>query len=438
MLPKYISTNYTMLDLYFTNLKLEPNCTYCCSLDSLGGELELHVSEHALEHNALVHIPASSIWQNHTFTFRLNDVKRSLQQFVNYGISFNKTLWPEHAYGAVIADTYVDNFRIYKKEDPEQQLVDGGDFEEELSDAVYHQNWKKILFSEDSRTFGVTRTVDPLNPTNHCLKIPSAINQPTYSPSINLRAVSFGHIDNNHIPVENILLEITSRHHFLLIESGAVAFNGSLVEKGNLLYFPPHTTYHYCCHPDVDGSYYWLTVEGTDADVLVEECGLTERCVMSVSNLRSLTQQIDEMLRVKEYGLVQQYELNAHLQLLFSNLQRQLVSTNINQHHRELLKEIVDRISRYPEYPISNAKLAQKCNLSEHYFITLFKQYTNDTPQEYRIKVLMAKACNQLEKTDQTVQEIAYLLGFSDPAYFSRLFRKTKGISPRQYRKNIK
>ena len=438
MPPKYITANYTMMDLYFAGLQLEPNCTYCCTLDSLGGELELHVSEYALEKGALVYIPPSPVWQTHTFSFRLGDKPFSLNQFVNYGISFNKTLWAEHANGTVITDTYVDNVRIYKADDPTVQLVDGGDFEAELSDPIYNRNWNRKILGKKGKGFGVTRVVDPLNPDNHCLKIPSVVTRPTYSPSIGLHAVSFGHIDSNPQPVESIVLEAQPQHHLLIVESGAVSLGAVTVTKGHLLYFPPYSTYHYRCQPHAEALYYWLTVDGADADVLFAECGLTKQCVKPISNPRSLNQRIDEMLRVNENGLLQQYELNAHLQLLFTHLQRQVAPIDMNPRHREQLKEIVHRIERYSERPISNAALAQKCSLSENYFITLFKQYTGDTPQEFRRKILVCRACNLLETTDLSIQEISYLLGLNDPMYFSRLFRKIQGVSPLKYRKNLK
>lgn len=438
MSSKYISANYRTLELYFDGLCLEPNCTYCCTLDALGGELELYVSEHALEYGSLVCIPPSSVWQTHTFSFRLGDKPRSLKQFVSYGICFNKTLWPEHANGAVIADTYVDNFRICKADDPTVQLVDGGDFEAEPSDPIYDRNWRKQILGSKGESFGATIVADPLNHDNHCLKIPSVVKRPRYSPSIALRAVSYGHIDGNHRPVENIVLEATPQHHLLLVIEGTVTFGNTPIEKGHLLYFPPQSTYHYCCQPHAEGRYYWLTADGTDADELFRECGLTEQCVKPLSNLRSLTQQIDEMLRVSEDGLVQQYELNAHLQLLLTHLQRQVAPVGINPHHRKQLKEIIHRIERYPERPISNDHLAKKCELSEHYFITLFKQYTGDTPQEFRQKILVSRACNLLESSDLSVQEISYLLGIDDPAYFSRLFRRRQGMSPQKYRQNLK
>ena len=316
--------------------------------------------------------------------------------------------------------------------------MNGGDFEAELSDPIYDRNWRRKILGTKGTAFGVTRVTDPLNPNNHCLKIPSVVTRPTYSGSIGLHAVSFGHIDRNHQPVENIVLEETPQHHLLIVESGTVTIDDTTIEKGHLLYFPPYSTYHYCCHPHAEALYYWLTVDGADANVLFEECGLTETCIRQLPNPRSLTQRIDEMLRVTEEGLVQQYELNAHLQLLFVHLQHQVAPIDINRRRREQLKEIVHRILRYPERPISNAALAQKCSLSENYFITLFKQYTGDTPQEYRRKVLVRRACNLLETTDLSVQEISYSLGLNDPMYFSRLFRKIQGISPRQYRQNLK
>ena len=434
----YVTANYTMLDLYFTGLHIEPNCTYCCTLDALGGELEINVAERALPHGSLVRIPASSTWQTHTFSFRLGENQRSLDQFVNYGISFNKTLWPEHAYGTVFTDVYIDNVRIYKADDPACQLLVGGDFEAELSSTIYDQNWRANILGRKGEVFGITRVTDPLCAENHCLKIPSVVTRPAYAPSVQLHAVSYGHINGNHRAVENVVLEPKHQHHLLIVESGTVMFEDTAIEKGNLLYFPPQSTYQYSCLPGEEGCYYWLTVDGADADAVFGECELTQTCVKPLSNLRSLTQQIDEMLRVTDDGLVQQYELNAYLQLLIAHLQRQTVAAGISRRHRELLKHIVHRITRYPEKPISNAELAQRCSLSENYFITLFKQYTNDTPQEYRRKVLIRKACNLLETSDLSIQEISYLLGLNDPMYFSRLFRRVQGVSPRKYRQNLK
>lgn len=83
-----------------------------------------------------------------------------------------------------------------------------------------------------------------------------------------------------------------------------------------------------------------------------------------------------------------------------------------------------------------SAELAEECGLSNCYFITLFKQYTGCSPQQYRLRELVSKACTLLLDTTMTIQKISYTLGIDDPLYFSRLFRSIQGISPRDYRKH--
>ena len=50
----------------------------------------------------------------------------------------------------------------------------------------------------------------------------------------------------------------------------------------------------------------------------------------------------------------------------------------------------------------------------------------------------MERAQLLLYTTDKTVKEVAYTLGFSDQNYFIRMFRKVTGITPQEYRRNLK
>ena len=55
-------------------------------------------------------------------------------------------------------------------------------------------------------------------------------------------------------------------------------------------------------------------------------------------------------------------------------------------------------------------------------------------PVEYLIHLRIRQACRLLDTTGLTVREIGFRVGFEDPYYFSRMFRKLMGQSPRQYR----
>lgn len=76
------------------------------------------------------------------------------------------------------------------------------------------------------------------------------------------------------------------------------------------------------------------------------------------------------------------------------------------------------------------AELAALCNLSTAQFYHLFRMEYGITPLEYHNNLLLHKAVLLLETQQYAVAEIASMLGFDGPAYFSRFFKKHKGIPP--------
>jgi len=79
------------------------------------------------------------------------------------------------------------------------------------------------------------------------------------------------------------------------------------------------------------------------------------------------------------------------------------------------------------------ALLASELNLSPRYLSDLLKQETGKTAMDMIQIFLISEAKNLLRQGNYTVNEIAYLLGFEHPPYFSRLFKKETGTSPTQY-----
>lgn len=63
--------------------------------------------------------------------------------------------------------------------------------------------------------------------------------------------------------------------------------------------------------------------------------------------------------------------------------------------------------------------------------------FVNFSPTQYILTIRVNNATSLLETTDYSMAEIAAIVGYDDPLYFSRLFRKLKGMSPSQYRKLI-
>lgn len=92
-----------------------------------------------------------------------------------------------------------------------------------------------------------------------------------------------------------------------------------------------------------------------------------------------------------------------------------------NAHKRLLLKEIADYVG-----------------LSPSHFSSIFQSKTGYSPLSYFIHLKIQEACHHLDFTDMKINQISLLVGFEDPFYFSRIFTKTMGSSPSNYRKKKK
>ena len=74
------------------------------------------------------------------------------------------------------------------------------------------------------------------------------------------------------------------------------------------------------------------------------------------------------------------------------------------------------------------------CSLSEPHLYYLFKKAGEVTPNEYRQKSLCDRAVELLITTDNSVEAISDMLGFSSSSYFRKILKKHTGKSPREIR----
>lgn len=78
--------------------------------------------------------------------------------------------------------------------------------------------------------------------------------------------------------------------------------------------------------------------------------------------------------------------------------------------------------------------VAGDIHVNPSYLSSVFRREMGRSFVSYLTEVRMKKAVSLLEDTDESIQEIAYHCGFREPNYFSRIFRRTYGLSPREYR----
>lgn len=99
---------------------------------------------------------------------------------------------------------------------------------------------------------------------------------------------------------------------------------------------------------------------------------------------------------------------------------------------------VIDYIEKhYSNENLTVDELCRHVHLSKSYFSTVFKQNKEQTIMEYVTRVRIDKAKDLLQQTPLKSYEVAAKVGYSDPQYFSVLFKKHTGTTPTEYREKL-
>jgi AraC-like DNA-binding protein len=126
----------------------------------------------------------------------------------------------------------------------------------------------------------------------------------------------------------------------------------------------------------------------------------------------------------------------AHLTLLLIDLARLAgdVVGDLRRSGEPLLADVFAVIDRRHTEPLSLRDVARDLGMTPGHLTTIVRRRTGRTVQDWIIERRMAEARKLLADSELPVQEVARRVGISDPGYFSRLFRRTHGTSPRGWR----
>lgn len=99
------------------------------------------------------------------------------------------------------------------------------------------------------------------------------------------------------------------------------------------------------------------------------------------------------------------------------------------------LENAIEYVERNYPNNFKIADLANECHMSETHFRRVFQEKMNMTPVEYVNFVRVKKACELIDKTDISMEDVAEKVGFITPSTFNRNFRRIIGTSPYQWKK---
>lgn len=102
-----------------------------------------------------------------------------------------------------------------------------------------------------------------------------------------------------------------------------------------------------------------------------------------------------------------------------------------------IAKDAIRFIQKHYMEPIKLHDLALRFDMSDKHFSYLFHKELGISPMNYLIQFRLKEAEKLLKQPHATVREVARMVGYSDPYFFSKLYKKHKGLSPNQVKRGV-
>ena len=237
------------------------------------------------------------------------------------------------------------------------------------------------------------------------------------------------------------------RDHLLIYctaGEGVVAAHKSRypIVAGDLVIIPRETAHSYYSLADQPWSIYWVHFAGEHTDLLIEPLlSPANRTQEKLAHIPfgvngKLIADIENLLEVRQTGYNKRNFIHA------SSLLRQILSylnaITPQQSSRSGAEFDLDSVNALMQENIhgqlSLEEMAASVNLSKYHFSNKYKKLTGQTPIQHFLHLKMEHACYLLDISGNSIKAISHNLGYEDSYYFSRLFKKIIGISPKQYR----
>ena len=208
---------------------------------------------------------------------------------------------------------------------------------------------------------------------------------------------------------------------------------------GNMVLYRPGQPQDYVYYGEDLPEIYWVHFTGAEAEKILTSCGITGSsffCGSSEQYAKLFQQMIRELKTCRP-------EFEQMLAMILRQILIQVRRSNEpsgNAAEPKLRVEMERAMQYFHEHyteSIGIEAYARSRGMSVSWFLRCFKQYTKQSPMQYITAVRLNNAVNLLENTDYNITEVAAMTGYENPLYFSRIFRKVKGVSPSEYRKKM-
>lgn len=213
------------------------------------------------------------------------------------------------------------------------------------------------------------------------------------------------------------------------------------LQSGQMLIIPRHCRHKYWAEDDEPWSIYWMHFRGEDSEYYVERVpGNAAPAPIDEPTMNEAMRLFRDCLDALETGgyalptLIYAAQSARHILSLLLFRNALLPIEQKREDRRAQCHRIIDFMRSNLDQQMRLEDFAAEAGMSVSHFSEMFREQTHHSPMSYFTHLRIRAACRMLDLTEKPIKVVSMETGYSDPYYFSRVFRKVMGLSPARYR----
>lgn len=230
--------------------------------------------------------------------------------------------------------------------------------------------------------------------------------------------------------------------HYILEGKGFFKIGDKIyyLQKGKGFLICPGIVVQYQADKEDPWQYSWMGFQGAKAETFLKKAGITlESPIFEISDIERVKSCFNMMMETKSLKNGRELYLTGFLyQLLAMQIEAYSWKFPINEiknRKEQYINTAVRFIKSNYWRDIDIRQIASQVGLDGKYLSAIFKECLNTSPYRLLMDTRMDKACELAGNEFMTIGDIARSVGYTDPLLFSRMFKRVKGMSPRDYKK---
>ena len=235
--------------------------------------------------------------------------------------------------------------------------------------------------------------------------------------------------------------------HFVIGGKGTLVYEYGgechevVLQKGDSFLLYAKEKYEYCPDSNRPWGYQWIDFTEENADDLFSACGYDkEKPFIQVRHFDRVRSALGELIDAYDVSEVQRLRCSGYFLLLVSYLiedMRRTLSSKEESQSKKLqrLRNILIYINNNYRRELDVDTVAVDACVSPDYLKHMFSDLLDMPFTEYLNRFRISSACEKIQQSNAIgIEEISAEVGYADPKYFARIFKKIKGVSASEYR----